>query len=62
MLLKSLMQKGRKYIHEIPSYTEFSYIRAPKPVERIDPSRLERVQADCLSFPIAENVFRSFFL
>ena len=45
MLLESLMQKKkrRKFIHEIPIHANFYYICAPKPVGRIEPSRLERV-------------------
>ena len=43
MLLKSLMQEMKKAIDEIPNHANFSYICVPKPVGRLDSSRLERV-------------------
>ena len=49
MLLKSLMQKRIiKFISEIPIYANFCYILAPKPVGRIDPGRLDRVNEGIL--------------
>ena len=45
MLLKNLMRKWRKSIHEIPIHANFSYICAPNPVRRVDPSGLERFNA-----------------
>ena len=44
MLLKSLMRKWKKSTMEILIYANFSYKYTPKPVGRIDPSRLERVK------------------
>ena len=35
-------KKWRKSIRAIPMYTSFSYTCGPKPVGRIDPSRLEK--------------------
>ena len=51
MLLRSLTQKKlRKSIHETPSYANFFYICASKPVGRKDPSRFERVDIRLHSF------------
>ena len=41
---KSYAKNLKKSIHEIPSFANFFYICAPKPLGRLDPSRFERVK------------------
>ena len=58
-LLKSHMKK--KSIHEISIYAKFSCKSAPKPVEHIVTSRLERVNASrVLLYSITGAVFNAF--
>ena len=60
MLLKSLMQKVNEPNHEISIYANFSYVCAPKPAGRVDPSRLEGVKAYSSSIPVRENFMSNF--